>query len=811
METLIGDIKHGCRLLARNPGFTAAVVLALALGIGANTAVFSVMNAVLLKPLHYKDPDRIVSVAGRFTGIGIPDDRNAISPPELMDIRRFSTVFSDVAAVQGANFNIRVTDTPERILGANVTSNFFRTLGIDAKIGRTFADDEDRQGKDGVVVIGYGLWQRRFSSDDHVIGRSMDINGRTFEIVGVMPQDFQFPALTEMWTPLVFSDAQLSPNFRGSHGLSLYARIKPAIPMPRALGDMQRVSTQIIENAQQYPYKTFNFAVLIRPLLEDYVGDVRPALILLMGAVALVLLIACCNVANLLMVRASARDREIGIRAALGASRRRLVRQLLTESLLLSATGAVFGVGLARLGVSVIASMGAEAFPRLASATLDPATLIFSVAVALVTGILFGVVPAAQASQSRSYDSLKEGGRGSSTGAASQRLRKILVAGEVALSLALLAGAGLLIQSFMKLQAVDPGFKTEGVLTIRVSLPPARYSQPAQISSFYQSLLDRVRNVPGVQSAGATSGLPLSGNGFSGTVAPDSPLVQPGQFPEADQRYITPGYFETVGTKLIAGRYFEDHDTATTAPVAIIDETMAKTYWPSEDPIGKRIKLGGPQSTNPWMTIVGVVRHVRLTSLERPSRVELYVPHAQVSLTAMSLAIKTAGNINSMSTAVQKATMSIDPEQPVYSVRLFDELVADSMLRRRLIMILLAVFAGVALTLAALGIYGVISYWVSQRSHEIGIRLALGATRATILKMVIGQSLWVVLIGIIAGLFASAAMSRGITTMLFDVNAADPATFLLVCGTLIAVALAASLIPAFRATLVDPSNTLRRE
>jgi putative ABC transport system permease protein len=385
------------------------------------------------------------------------------------------------------------------------------------------------------------------------------------------------------------------------------------------------------------------------------------------------------------------------------------------------------------------------------------------------------------------------------------------VAGEVALSLALLAGAGLLIQSFMRLQAVDPGFRTEGVLTIRVALPPGRYSQPAQISSFYQSLLERVRNVPGVQSAGATSGLPLSGNGFSGTVAPDSPLVQPGQFPEADQRYITPGYFETVGTKLIAGRYFDDHDTATTAPVAIIDETMAKTYWPAEDPLGKRIKVGGPQSTSPWMTIVGVVRHVRLTSLERPSRVELYVPHAQVSLTAMSLAIKTAGNINSMSTAVQKATMSIDPEQPVYSVRLFDELVADSMLRRRLIMVLLAVFAGVALTLAALGIYGVISYWVSQRSHEIGIRLALGATRATVLKMVVGQSLWVVLIGIIAGLFASAAMSRGITTMLFNVNAADPATFLLVCGTLVAVGLAASLIPAFRATLVDPANTLRRE
>jgi predicted permease len=811
VETLLSDIKHGCRLLARSWGFTTTVILALALGIGANTAVFSVMNAVLLKPLHYKDPDRIVSVAGRFTGIGIPDDRNQISPPELMDIRKFSTVFSDVAAVQGANFNIRVTDTPERILGATVTSNFFRTLGVEAKAGRTFAGDEDTQGKNGVIVIGYRLWQRLFGLDADVVGRAVDINGRTYSIIGVMPQDFEFPPQTEMWTPLVLTDAQLSPNFRGSHLLSVYARIKPEVPMPRALADMQLVSAQIIENAKQYPYPTFNFAVLIRPLLEDFVGDVRPALIMLMGAVALVLLIACCNVANLLMVRASARDREIGIRAALGASRKRLVRQLLTESLLLSSIGAIFGVGIAKLGVSMIASVGAKAFPRLASAGLDSGTLVFTVAVTFATGILFGVAPAVQSSQDCRYDSLKEGGRGTSTGTAGQRLRKMLVVGEVALSLALLAGAGLLIQSFMRLQSVDPGFRTQGVLTIRVSLPPARYPEPAKINSFFRNLLDRVRQVPGVQSAGAVSGLPLSGNGGSGTVTPDSPLVRSGQYPEADQRFITPGYFETVGTKLIAGRYFEDHDTATGAPVAIIDETMAKTYWPATDPIGKRIKFGGPQSTNPWMTIVGIVRHVRSASLESPSRVELYAPHAQVSLNTMSLAIKTAGDIHSISNAIQKATASIDPEQPIYAIRPFSDLVADSMLRRRLIMILLAVFAGVALTLAALGIYGVISYWVSQRSREIGIRLALGASRTAVLKMVIGQSLWVVLVGIAAGLALSAGLSRGITTMLFNINAADPATFIMVCGALVAVGLAASLVPALRATLVDPADTLRQE
>jgi putative ABC transport system permease protein len=621
METLISDVKHGCRLLLRNPGFTAVVILALALGIGANTAVFSVMNAVLLKPLPYADADRLVSVAGRFTGIGIPDDRNQISPPELMDLRKFSSSFSDITALQGASFNIRVTDTPERISGAVVSANFFRMLGMNPQLGRSFAEDEDRPGKDSVVVIGHPLWQRRFASERNVIGRSIDINGRTFQIIGVAPQGFQFPTLAEMWTPLTITDAQLTPDFRGNHGLQVYARIKPELSLAQALTDMERVSQQIMESSPQYPYKNFNFAVLIRPLLEDYVGDIRPAVVMLMGAVGLVLLIACCNVANLLMVRASARDREIGVRTALGATRNRLIRQLLTESLLLSGVGAIFGILLARTGVSAISSMGGTAFPRLAAATLDFPTLAFTVAVTLLTGLIFGVVPALQLSHGRTHEALKEGSRGSSTGSGQQRLRKLLVVGEVALSLALLAGSGLLIKSFMKLQEVDPGFRSEGVLTMRVALPGARYSQPEQIRAFFRDLLERVRQVPGVQSAGATNGLPLGGNGGSGTTTPDSNAGPSDQlYPEADWRFITPGYFETVGTKLIAGRYFDEHDIDTSAPVAIVDETMVKTYWPAEDPLGKRIKRGGRQSTAPWMTIVGVVKHVRLGSLERPSR-----------------------------------------------------------------------------------------------------------------------------------------------------------------------------------------------
>jgi predicted permease len=814
MENLVRDIKHGCQLLIQNPGFAIVVILALALGIGPNTAVFSVMNAVLLKPLPYKNPDHIVSIAGRFTGIGIPDDRNQISPPELMDLRKFSNSFSDITALQGASYNIRVTDTPERISGAVVSANFFRMLGVDAKVGRTFADDEDRPGKENVVVIGYALWQKRFASDPKVIGRTIQVSGRTVQIIGVAPQGFQFPTLAEMWTPLVITDAQLTPNFRGNHGLLVYARIKPELTLAQALTDMERVSQQIIENASQYPYKNVNFAVLIRPLLEDYVGDIRSALIMLMGSVGLVLLIACCNVANLLMVRASARDREIGIRTALGASRRRLIRQLLTESLLLATIGAMLGILLAGFGVSTVARMGNSAFPRLTTASIDTLTLLFTVLVAFFTALIFGVAPALQVSQANSYECLKEGGRSSSTGSGHQNLRKLLIVGEVALSLALLAGAGLLIKSFMKLQEVDPGFKSDGVLTLRVVLPPARYSQPEQVRAFFRDLLDRVRKVSGVKIAGATSALPLSGQGGSGTTTMDTTAVPSDKVSaEADWRFITPGYFETVGTRLIRGRYFDDRDTETSLPVAIIDESMARTYWPAEDPIGKRIKRGSSSATNPnpWMTIIGVVRHVRLGSLERPSRVQLYMVHSQVSPGGMSLAIKTAGNIEAIAIAVERATMSIDPEQPIYAVRPFDELLADSVARRRVIMVLLVVFAGMALTLAALGIYGVISYWVSQRSQEIGIRMALGATRVDVLKMVISHSLAVVVTGVALGLIGSLAVTRLMTTMLFDVKAGDPTTFVLVCASLLAVGTVASLVPALRATLVDPVHTLRRE
>lgn len=812
METLFNDLKHGFRMFVHHPGFTVAVILALALGIGANTAVFSVMNAVLFDPLPYKDPDHIVSIAGRFTGIGLPDDRNQISAPELLDLRRFSTSFSDIAAVQGSSYNIRFGQTPERLSGAVVSANFFRVLGIDAHQGRTFLAEEEARGRDNVAVFSYGLWQRRFQGDPSVIGRSMEVNGRTLTVVGVMPPGFQFPALADMWTPLAFTEAQLTPNSRGNHGLQVFARIKPELTLEQALADMERTSQQIIENAPEYPYRNFNFTVLIRPLIEDYVGAIRPALMMLMGAVGLVLLIACSNVANLLLVRASTREREIGVRAALGASSGRLFRQLLTESFLLAVAGGGLGIVLARLGVSVIVAAGGNAFPRLAQASLNLPTLVFTFLVALVTGLIFGAIPALKISHSTTHESLKEGGRSLTAGCSHQRLRKLLVIGEIALSLALLAGAGLFIKSFIRLQQIDPGFQSEDILTVRVVLPAVRYSQPEQVRAFFRGLLERVTTVPGVEAAGAISGLPLGGTGGSGTVTIDTTAVPPDQaFPEADLRVVTPGYMETMGMKLVRGRYFEERDNETAAPVAIVDETMARTYWPNEDPIGKRLKRGGLRSPNPWMTVVGVVRHVRYQSLERPSRIQLYGPHAQTPAASMSLAIRMRADSAGIAAAIQSATVAIDPGQPVFAIRPMDELLADSMLRRRLVVFLLAIFAGVALVLAALGIYGVISYWVSQRLHEIGIRMALGATRNHVLKLVVGQSLSVVVIGVALGVAAGLALARFVAAMLFNVDPADPSTFVLVSASMLGVGLIASLIPALRATSVDPVHTLRQE
>jgi putative ABC transport system permease protein len=812
MDALVSDIKYGLRLITKNPVFSLVVVIALALGIGANTAIFSVLNAVLLKPLPYENSEHLVMMWQRFTGIGVPKDQNWTSPPEFNDVRRLQSSFSDIAAMQATSFTILVGDMPERILGQFVSPSFFRLLGVEPFMGRTFSPDEEQQGREAVVVVSHGLWQRRFASDPSLIQRTLNMNGRPYQVIGIAPPGFRDPVQTdtEMWAALSFTDQQLTQ--RGSHGLLVVARIKPELTFEQARSDMARVSERIIEGAPEYPYTKFGYRVLINPLLEEYVGDIRPALVMLMGSVALVLLIACTNVANLLLVRASAREREIGIRTALGAGRGRLIRQMLTESVVLGLVGAVVGVALARAGVSVLARMAAQSFPRLADTRIDAVALTFTIAVGFATGILFGLFPAFQSARGATQDVLKEGSQSSTAGRGRLRLRRVLVAAEVALSLLLLVGAGLLIKSFMRLQRVNGGFDPANVLTMRIVVPTARYSQPDQVRNFYREVLRRVSALPGVTKAGASNGIPLSGSGGSGTTTIDNPaFVDDRGTPEADQRIVTPGYFEAMGMTLRSGRLFDDRDNENSQPVAIIDETMANTFWPNEDPIGKRIKRGGRQSTQPWLTIVGVARHVRYRTLEEPSRVQLYMPHAQVPTTGMSLAVKTNLEPRTLSNIIQREVIAVDREQPVWAVRTMDELMATSVMRRQLIMTLLTLFAGIALTLAAVGIYGVISYWVTQRSHEIGIRVAIGASRVDVLKMVLGQSMSVVLIGVAIGLAGAAVLTRVMGTLLYNVSTTDVATFASYSAALILVGLLASYLPARRAARIDPVTMLRQQ
>jgi putative ABC transport system permease protein len=811
MSVLLQDLRYAWRLLCKAPGFTAVAVIALALGVGANTAIFSVIDAVLLRPLPYPDPGRLVKVWTRFVGIGIPDNRNAVSAPEFADFRALSHAFSHLAAIQGDSFNFAGGGFPERVQAAEVSSSLFPMLGVQAKLGRVFLPEEEQPGRSDVVLLSEGLWRRRFGADPTIVGRKLPINGINALVVGVLPGSFQFPAEVEAWAPLSFSNADLSPGSRGGHGLEVLARIQPGLSLPQARADMSSVARRMIEQNPGYPYKQFDFDLIVTPLLEEMVGDTRIALWILMGAVALVLLIACANIANLLLARASAREREMAIRAAVGASRRRLARQLLTESALLGLVGGAAGLLLGRWALTVLMHLAAASFPRVAEAHLNGAVLAFTLLVSLGASLLFGMAPVFQVSQI-TPESLKDGGRGSTAGRGARNLRQALVVAEFALSLVLLTGAGLLLRSFVRLMEVDPGFRPEGVLTMRFSLPDTKYANPTQIRDFDRRLLERVSKLPGVEAAGMVSALPLTGGG-SGTITVDSRAVSGvAASPEADRRPATPGYFQAMGIALVRGRYFDDRDSETAAPVAIIDETMANTYWPGDDAVGKRLRFGDSSAKTPWMTIVGVVRHVRYRTLEAQSRVTLYWPQVQNPYSEMRLAIRTSlPDPRAIAATVQREVLAIDPDQPIYSIRTMQELIADSVARRRLAMSLLAIFAAAALVLAAVGIYGVMSYTVSQRAHEMGIRMALGASRSSVLRLVLGQSLTLALFGVVLGMAGSLILANLISSMLFQVSPRDPITFALVAMVLAAAALLAGYLPARRATQVDPMISLRCE
>jgi putative ABC transport system permease protein len=747
----------------------------------------------------------------RFTGIGLPKDQNWVSAPEFVDLRNQNRSFSHIAAFSGSSYSIKVGPTPERMDGALVSASFFALLGAQASLGRVFLAADDQPGQDNMVVLSHALWVRRFGSDPGVLGKSITLNARPHTVVGVAPAGFQFPPNAELWTPLTFAPGDLSPNSRGNHGLEVIARIRSSVSFEQARSDLQALSQRIAEQNPGYPYAKFDFRIVMNPLLEELVGDLRTSLWFLMGAVGFVLLIACANVANLMLARAAARGWEISVRAALGASRARVVRQLLTESVLLSLLGSVIALLLAHLGLATLLRLGSAGFSRNADIQVDARVLGFTLLVALGTAILFGIVPALQASRACA-GGLKEGGRGASAGRSLHRMRHALVIAEVALSLILLVGAGLLMKSFARLQQVNPGFRPDGVLTLRITLPENRYSEASRIRTFIRELMDRIGRIPGVEAAGGVSAIPLSGSGSSGTATVDSRFVAPDKAtPEADWRRATPGYFSAMGIRLIRGRFFDDHDTDTASPVAIIDETMAITYWPGEDPIGQRIRRGGSQSTRPWSTIVGVVSHVRDRTLEAPSRIQLYWPYAQDPSRGIGLAVRTSLEPRALASALQHEVLALDPDLPISTVRTMQELIADSMARRKFSTLLLSIFAGVALLLAAIGIYGVISYMVTQRTREMGIRLALGAGRANLLRLVLLQSASLMLAGVMLGLLGSLIISRLIASLLFDVQPTDPLVFLTVAGILSTVGMLASLLPASRATKVDPMVVLRYE
>jgi putative ABC transport system permease protein len=812
VTSLIQDLRYAMRTLAKNPGFTAVAVLTLALGIGANTAIFSVVNAVLLRPLPYPGPDHLVKVWGNFAGIGLPNNRNWISAPEFKDLEAQNRSFSQIAALNLTSANLNLGGAPQRIEGALVSPSLFPMLGVQAVRGRTFSPDEAQAGHDRVVLLSDGLWKRGFGGEPGVVGRQLIINDLSYTVVGILPSGFDYPDGAEIWSPLAFAPSDLTPDHRGNHGLEVLARIKPQLTLAQARDDMKAVTRSVEQQNPDYPYARFQFAFTLTPLLDEMVSDIQKALWILTGAVALVLLIACANVAGLLLARASSREREIAIRMALGAGRRRVSRQLLTESIVLAILGGTAGILLAGWGLHILMDLSASIFPRVAAAGLDGKVLLFTTLISVGTGIVFGLVPAVQSTPGVKADSLKEAGRGSTTGSASQRLRHAFVVAELALSLILLNGAGLLLESFFRLQKVDGGFRPEHVLTLRVSLPEAKYSKPEQVRTFFHDVLARVSRLPGVEAAGAVNALPLSGLSTSGTTTMDTQSVPPeARTPEADLRVVTPGYFEAMGIDLVRGRYFSDADNDQSAPVAIVDETLAKTYWPNEDAVGKRLRRGGAKSTRPWMTVVGVVRHVRYRTLAEPSRVEVYGPEAQNPVSGLSLAIRTSLDPLSLAPAVQKEIQAVDPEQPVYRVRTMDELLQSSLARRRLSMLLLAIFAGAALVLAAIGIYGLMSHWVNQRSHEMGIRMALGAKSGDVLKLVLGQGLVLTFVGIVVGLAGAFGLTRFMSNLLFGVKPADPLTFAGVSVLLALVALVASYIPARRATRVDPMVALRYE
>jgi len=825
MTTLLQDLRYAFRVFAKSPGFAAAAILSLAIGIGANTSIFSVVHALLVRPLPYADADRLAILWNRSPGLNIAEDW--FSTAQYFDIKNAHTGFQDLAIALGANFNLtgRGGD-PERIGVIRVSSNLLPMLGVRPEHGRLFAAAEDVQGAPPVALLSHGMWTRRYGADPAVVGTSITLNGQSVEVVGVLPRGFSLPR--EVLPTLgvaedgeVFLPLPLAPNaaaVRTREDYNLVGKLKPGVQMAQAQAEMEGITARLRRDHPAFYPPNGGLTFSIVPLLEQVVGNVRRTVVILAGAVAFVLLIACANVANLLLSRARARQKEIAVRAALGASRGRLVRQLLTESVLLSLAGGVVGVLFAMLGVAWIHALQPVNLPRLRDISVNGEVLLFTAGISVVAGVLFGLAPAVGFRRINLclYGTLKDAGRGSAGGGAmwgrGHNTRRLLVVAELALAVVLLVGAGLLIRSFASLQQVPPGFAADSVLTLELTMTGPKYANVDALRNAYRELWERLERLPGVSAAGGVTSLPLSGYFAWGPIVVEGRVPPPGeQFLNADQRIAAGKYFEAMGIPLVRGRFFNEHDTPDKDRVVIIDQRMADELWPGEDPIGKRLRPGGIDAAAPWRTVVGVVGRVKQYGLDADDRIAMYFAHTQSASRALYVAVKGTGGPAALAPAVAAEIRAIDPDLPLYRVRPMREWVDRSLARQRFSMFLLTVFAGVAAVLAAVGIYGVMAYLVSQGAREMGIRLALGASERGIVGLVLRQGLTLALAGVGLGLAAAFLLGRAMQSLLWGIRSTDAATFAAVGVALGVVALVASYVPARRAARIDPIVTLRAE
>jgi len=806
MGTMMQDLKYGMRVLRKSPGFAAAAVLVLALGIGANTAIFSLVNAVLLRPLPLPEPERLMLVwhvppAKSFPGV----TRFSVSAANFLDWREQNHSFTGMAALGRPSMNLTGGTQPESLTAGSVTGDFFSVADVSPVIGRVFGEEEDRPGHEKVVVLSYAFWQGHFGSNKNAMGQRLTLDGEPYTVIGVMPPKFDFPPQAQLWVPMAWTDKQRA--VRGDHNDAVIARLRPGVEIKQAQAEMDTISARL---QQQYPVDDAGWGAVVVPLREELVGDIRPALLVLLGAVAFVLLIACANVANLTLAKTWGRRKEIAIRTVLGASRGRVLRQVLSETVLLSLAGGVLGVFLARAVISVVLAKFADQLPRLWEIGVDAGVLEFTLVLSVLAGIVSGFAPAWRLTKTNLNEAMKQGMGKTDADSGGNRTRSVLVASEVALSLVLLVGAGLMVRSLWNLRKVDPGFDARNVLTLQVTLPETKYKDTRAKGEFSAQVLERVRALPGVESAGAISSLPLTGGSMQPFTLEGRPEVPMAEQPEVAVREIAPGYLRSMRIPLLAGREISSTDTAERPAVAMVSESFAKEYWPGENPIGKHLTLtfypGIPRE------VVGVVGDVKQGGLDMQMTNEtIYNSLEQIGRTRARFVVRATVPPTSLVSAVTSAIHQVDRDQPVTNVETMEDVVDASIFQQRFSVLLLGAFTGLAMLLAAVGIYSVLAYGVRRRVREIGIRMALGAQMGDVLRMVIYDGLRPTLIGLAIGLAGALALGRVVASMMFGVKATDPATFVAVSGMLAVVALAACVIPAWRAARVDPMTALREE